>query len=95
MGYRDKKDKEKLERFFDVVEHIAQEYLEFTSEAPKYLYINPDLIAYMSRIEGFYQRPELGSEVTSYAPIVRYFRLKTGVVTIIEDFDEKFLHFGG
>ena len=93
MENQTKSDKQRLDDFFNrLIEHL-QWYQEMTSEVPKHLVVNPDIIGDLSRIEGFYQREELGGIVTVYSPLVRYFKLRDCVVMIVEDVDEKFLHF--
>jgi hypothetical protein len=86
-------EQDQMARFFERLVNFADEFHEWTSEAPKLLVINPDIVGKLSRIEGFYQRPELEALVPEHAPVVRHFRLPFGVVEIYEDFEEKFLHF--
>jgi len=86
-------EKELLDRFFTDLTQFMENYIFWTSEVPKTLVINPDIIGKLSRMEGFYEREELKSLVPAHAPVVRYFRLKYGVVELYEDYEEKFLHF--
>lgn len=85
--------KRDLNSFFEQLEHHAAAYVEWTSEVPKIFVVNPDIIGRLSREEGFFQRPELRALVPAHSPMVRYIRLNVGVVTIREDWDEKFYHF--
>lgn len=82
-----------LDEFFAHINELGKWFTHYTSEEPKRLFINPEIIAKMSRVEGFYQRKELMGIVPAHAPIVRYFRLDCGVVTIVDDWEEKFLHY--
>lgn len=93
MAIKDVEAKIQLGEFFQHLNTLGHMFTHYTSEAPKSLFINPDIVGHMSRIEGFYQRPELGTEVSAHAPIIRYFKLEFGVVLIVEDWEEKFLHF--
>jgi hypothetical protein len=86
-------DEKLLDAFFEQLCEIGKWHTFWTSEAPKELIINPDIIQKLSRLDGFYQRQELRAEVTASAPVVRYFNLDFGIVTIIDDWDEKYLHF--
>lgn len=82
-----------MDEFFTDLKKLEEQYIRWTGELPKRLVISPAIIRSLSRVEGFYHRPELQSEVTAYAPIVRYFKLKQCVVTLAEDYEEKFIHF--
>lgn len=86
-------DSAKLDIFFSEMEQHATSYKLWTSEEPKTLVINPDIVGKLARMEGFYQRKELASLVAAHSPVVRHFRLSFGVVFIREDWDEKFYHF--
>lgn len=79
--------------FFDELKQLEAQYIKWTGELPKRLVISPEIIRSLSRVEGFYQRPELKAEVTAYSPMVRYFKLNQCVVTLAEDYEEKFIHF--
>lgn len=85
--------KQTLDKFFRHLNELGKWYTHYTSEVPKNLIINPDIVAAMSKVEGFYQRSELQASVTAFSPVVRYFKLDFGVVMLIDDWDEKFLHF--
>lgn len=83
-----------LAEFFSDITRFGWDYVQWTSEIPKTLRINPDIIGKLSRIEGFYQRDEVkNAEITAHAPVVRRFNLPFGVVELYEDYEEKFLHF--
>jgi hypothetical protein len=84
---------EDMDAFFKQIAELETHYTYWTNEVPKRLVINPDIIGKLARIPGFYQRPELQSEVTLHAPVVRYLKLANTVVTLQEDYDEKYLHF--
>jgi hypothetical protein len=82
-----------LDMFFTQLKALSEAYVMWTSEAPKTLVINPDIVMQLSKVAGFYQRPELTAQVTAHSPIVRHFKLDFGVVLIREDWEEKFYHF--
>jgi hypothetical protein len=83
-----------LASFFAGLQAHADQFVKWTSEAPKALVINPDIIQRLSKIEGFYQRDEVkNAEITAHAPIVRRFNLTFGTVMIYEEYDEKLYHF--
>lgn len=86
-------DKDLLDKFFDQLREHEDHYIYWTDEVPKKIVVNPAIIQRLSRITGFYQRPELQGQVTTHAPVIRYIKLVHTVVTIVEDYDEKFLHF--
>lgn len=81
-----------LDAFFNQLRELVTHYIHWTEEVPKKLVINPEIVGRLARVTGFYQRPELRSEVTTYAPIVRYFKIGETVLTLQEDYEEKFLH---
>lgn len=85
--------KKTLDDFFTHINELRKWFTHYTHEVPKRLFINPEIVAQMSRVEGFYQRAELGGIVPAYAPVVRYFKLDECVVTLVDDWEEKFLHF--
>lgn len=85
--------KQILDKFFSHLNELGKWYIHYTSEVPTRLIINPEIVAQMAKVEGFYQRPELQGKVTAYAPVVRYFVLDFGVVMLVDDYEEKFLHF--
>lgn len=85
--------KKTLDDFFGHLNELRKWYQHYTSEVPSKLCINPDIVAQMAKVEGFYQREELGGIVSAYAPVVRYFKLQDCVVMIVDDWEEKFLHF--
>jgi hypothetical protein len=86
--------KKTLDDFFAHLNELGQWYTYYTSEVPKLLNVNPDIVRQMAQVEGFYQREEVQSgQVTAHAPIVRYFKLKFGVIRLVDDWEEKFLHF--
>lgn len=88
------KEKNLLDQFFADLQTTAKSYCYWVKQVPENLYINPEILAKLSKIEGFYQRPELQVQVSAHAPIVRYINLKdVGVVFIVEDYSEKFFHF--
>lgn len=83
-----------LEEFFGDVNRFGHDFIQWTDEVPKLLVINPDIIAKLSRLPGFYERPEVkNTEVTAHSPVIRRLNLDFSVVEIYEDWDEKFLHF--
>jgi hypothetical protein len=82
-----------LDKFFSQLNTHEQAYVEWTSEVPKRLYVNPETLGKLAAMDGFYQRPELASMVPAHSPLVRNLKLQFGVVTIIEDWEEKFYHF--
>jgi len=82
-----------MDDFFNLLKTSEVNFMYWTSVVPKRLIISPEILRKLSKVTGFYERPELRAEVTSYSPIVRYFRLTHVVVTIQEDFDELFFHF--
>jgi len=84
---------EDMEEFFSLLKVSEANFEKWASVLPKTLVINPEIIRALSKVIGFYQRQELKAEVTTYSPIVRYFKLTNTVVTIQEDFDELFFHF--
>lgn len=79
--------------FFEHLKQMGAWYVSWVGEKPKELVINPDIIGKLSRIAGFYQRPELATQVDMHAPVIRNLDLGFGVVTIYEDYTEKFFHF--
>lgn len=85
--------KKTLDDFFAHLNELGKWYTHYTSEVPTMLNVNPDIIRQMAMVEGFYQREELQGLVPAHAPVVRYFKLKFGVVMIVDDWQEKFLHF--
>lgn len=85
--------KEQLDQFFNRLDNLGKWYCESTSEVPKNLFVNPAIIGKLARLDGFYQRPELAGIVPAHAPLVRYFKLSFGVVLLVDDYEEKFLHF--
>lgn len=86
--------KKTLDDFFAHLNELGGWYEHYTKELPKELHVNPDIIRQMAAVEGFFQREEVKhAMVTAHAPIVRYFKLGFGVVMIIDDWEEKFLHF--
>lgn len=91
-------DQELLDRFFTDLNQLMEDYMFWTEEKPKMLAINPGIVSKLSRLRGFYERPELRALVPAHAPVVRYFRLITSegeevVVTLYDDWQEKYLHF--
>lgn len=75
----------------------AVAFTHWVDGLPKLLIINPDIIGKLSRIKGFYERPELRALVPAHAPVVRYIRLvlpqEEVILKIIDDWDETFYHF--
>lgn len=89
-----KHDKESLSIFFEHITQLGDDFSHWTGEVPKMLVINPDIIAKLARVEGFYQREEVkNAEVTAASPIVRRLNLPFGIVTLYEDWEEKYLHY--
>jgi hypothetical protein len=86
-------NKQELDAFFLPMIAHAEAFTQWTDKLPKYLIINPDILTRLSRIEGFYQRPEVASMVSAHAPIVRYFKLPMCTVMIHESPEEDFYHF--
>lgn len=82
-----------LDDFFSKLKTFEMFYTEFVGSPPHKLFINPETLKRLASVGGFYQRPELGSEVTVFSPVVRRFKLQHGTVLIKEDYDENFLHF--
>lgn len=85
--------KAQLDSFFLELNELGKWYTHFVGTPPTLLVINPDIVAALSRIEGFYQREELQAMVTAHAPVVRHFKLDGGIVRLVDDYEEKFLHF--
>lgn len=85
--------KRQLDDFFKHLNQLGKWYIHYVGEPPKQLFISPEIIAQMAKVEGFYQRPELEGKVPAYAPVVRYFKLDFGVIMLVDDWEEKFLHF--
>lgn len=87
-------DKWLLDRFFSRLRDFYEWYRESIGRDPKWLIMSPVTLQKLSRMEGFFQRPELGTEVTLYAPVVRRLKVTPEVVVeIVEDPIEPFLHF--
>ena len=82
-----------LDDFFRRLTELGEWYTEQTGVVPNELAVNPDIIGKLSKIEGFYQRPELRGMVTAHAPVVRYMTLDFGVVMLVDDWSEDFLRF--
>lgn len=82
-----------MDDFFKLLKASEINFEWWTGVLPKKLVIGSEIIRKLSKVTGFYQRPELKAEVTSYSPIVRFFKLTHTVVTIQEDYDELFFHF--
>lgn len=89
----DLEPKELLDKFFTPMLLHAEAYIGWTKEVPKTLVINPLILMELAKTPGFYQRPELAAQVSAHVPIVRYIKLPKCVVTIREDWDERFYHF--
>lgn len=85
--------KQEMDEFFTMLISLSEDYKKWVGKYPNSLVINPDIVGKLSRVEGFYQRQELGTEVSLHAPLIRFFKLKDIVVLLIEDYDEQFLHF--
>lgn len=87
-------DEQSLDEFFSRLKAFYGWYKEMTGERPKLLVISPQLLQRLAKLEGFFQRPELGTEVTPYSPVVRRFKLTSDtVVELYEDPNEPFLHY--
>jgi hypothetical protein len=85
--------KDTLDKFFAHLNELGKWYTYYTSEVPTKVIVNPDIVAQMAKVEGFFQRPELQGMVTAYAPVVRWLKLDFGMVLIVDDWSEKFLHY--
>jgi uncharacterized protein YihD (DUF1040 family) len=85
-------DKQDMEDFFTHLVDLEAHFTYWTGNKPKKLVISSEILRKLSKVTGFYQRPELRSEVTAYSPVVRYFTLKNCVVTLQEDYEEPFMH---
>lgn len=85
--------KKELDDFFANLNVLGEMFTRYTGEVPKRLNVNPDIIGKMSTVEGFFQREELQGLVPAHAPVIRYLKLKFGVVMLYDDWQEKFLHF--
>jgi hypothetical protein len=85
--------KKTLDDFFAHLNELGKWYIHYTSEVPKKIFVNPEIIARMARVEGFYQRPELQGMVTASAPVIRWLKMDFGMVLIVDDWEEKFLHY--
>lgn len=83
-----------LDTFFDHLRDHYSVFIRYAEEPPKYLIVNPLVLRQLSKMEGFFQRRELGTEVTPTAPVVRYLKLfdRSDTLQIIEDPNEPFLH---
>lgn len=82
-----------IESFFLHVKELAHWFKYWTEEYPKEIVINPDIIGKLSRVDGFYEREEVKTQVDQHTRMIRRFSLDFGTVLIIEDWEEKFLHF--
>lgn len=82
-----------LQKFFNDLAKLAVDYIYWVGEPPKLLCINPEILARLSREPGFFQRPELQTEVTTHAPVVSRMQFDFGTVQIYERWEEKYLHF--
>lgn len=83
---------EDLDMFFEQLRQLEHNYMHWVGETPKTLRISPEFIGRLARVPGFYERPELQAEVTVHSPIVRKLKLEHAVVTIRDDYHEKFMH---
>lgn len=81
-----------IDMFFSQLNTLECSFMFWTGSKPKKLFINPKIIGALVKIPGFYQRPELQSEVTVYSPVVRHFKLGSCVVEIKDDYYEAFMH---
>lgn len=88
-----KSDREILDEFFAYLRETVDMYEQWVNRQPAKLFINPEIMRKLSKLEGFYQRPEVRSaEVTAHAPMVRRFRVNEHtVLTIYEAASESFL----
>ena len=82
-----------MDDFFALLKAAEITFEWWTGIIPKRLILSSTILRQLSKVPGFYQRPELKAEVTAYAPIVRHFKLEHTVVIIQEDYDELFFHF--
>ena len=82
-----------LDRFFDFLVEAGNYQFELSDHFPTEIHINPALLQRLSTKIGFFQRPEMGTEVTVYSPVVSRMKFSWGVVKIIEDYDLDFLYF--
>lgn len=93
MADKSTEAKQELADFFSHLHELGKWYIHYTGNVPKNMFVNPEIIAKMARVEGFYQRPELQGMVTASAPVVRWLKMDFGMVTIVDDWTEKFLHY--
>lgn len=84
---------EQLDKFFGRLDEFGRYQQEMIGAYPKRLHINPEILRKLSKTEGFFQREELRTEVTTHSPIISRMKFPWGVVTIREDYEEPFLHF--
>lgn len=88
------KDNTTLDDFFTKLKQFYEWHYQLTGSRPRYLVINPLVLQVIAKHQGFYERPELGTEVTAYSPVVRFFRFsRDQLVEIRESPSEIFLHF--
>lgn len=88
-----KTDQQILDEFFGYLQKTVEMYERWIRETPSRIFINSAVMQQLSKLEGFYQRPEVRStEVTAFAPMVRRFKVNDRVVlTIFDRPDEPFL----
>lgn len=85
--------KEDLSTFFSFLLETEKVFSRLVGFYPTKLVVNPEILRVLSKIDGFYQRPEINAEVLMYAPVLRYIKLRYSIVTIQEDYEETFMHF--
>ena len=86
-------DASQLEDFFGKLSDLGGWQFKMTGQHPKYLYINPLILQKLSKMDGFFHRQELSTQVTVHSPVISRMKFSFGVVEIIEDYEEPFLHF--
>ena len=94
MANKSSEAKQQLNDFFVHIKELGKHYKQWAGAYPTKIFISPRILMKLSNIEGFYQREELRTQATTYAPVIHKMDLGWGVVYIIEDWEEQFLHFG-
>lgn len=86
-------DQERLDDFFQFLNDVCRHFETYCRRKPQSLFINSKIMQELATLNGFYGRPEVRSaEVTSYAPIVRRFRIEDTILTIYDRPDVDFLY---
>ena len=86
-------DAQLLDDFFNKLEELGAWYIYMVGKEPIRMFINPVILQRLSTMDGFYQRKELRTQVTTYSPVISRMVFSFGVVEIIESYIEQFLHF--